>query len=232
VGEPKESELLPSIVQILKRAGALERAPGVDVQGVSRLPVFQSRDWRRSIAEFLRWSGSTPDAWGSTSVFELMLCHGSAGARAIFEAYRHDRLERAGSFEEAQAQLEAVRTVVSMAAYWLHVISWDLRGAPRLSVEEFRVRRRVQPTGAGSVAGRESTPADRANPRLSDLFEKFLFEQSDSVAKGRISPPGVPIFPGEAAAPNLWKSAPENPEKPENPTVPSPPRWRPRTSRP
>jgi hypothetical protein len=199
------SELLPSVEQILKRAGALERIAGVDVLAVSRLPVFQSHSWKRSIAEFLRWSGSTPDPWNSASVFDLLLCHGPAGARALFEAYRHDRLERAASFEEAEAQLEAVRTVVSMAAYWLHVIEWDLRDALRLSAEEFRNRRRGRWTDLGGAAPRESVSRDRAEPRLSDLSERFLREDTD---------PGVPVFPGEPAGPSLWKSAPEKPKTP------------------
>ncbi|MGH9366571.1 MAG: hypothetical protein ACRD3M_02715 [Thermoanaerobaculia bacterium] len=177
MGEPDLPDFLPSIAHLLKRVGALERAKGIDLQAVSRLPVFQSRAWRRAIAEFLRWSGSTPDPWGGTSVFELLLCHGPSGARAIFEAYRHDRLERAATFEEAEAQLEAVRTVVSMAAYWLHLIVWDLRDAPRLSAEEFRNRRRSR----DGLAGREP-------------LEGLRRESS-----------GAPLFPGDPTMPSLWK---------------------------
>jgi hypothetical protein len=168
-------DFLPSIAHLLKRAGALDRIAGIDVQAVSRLPVFQSRAWRRAIAEFLRWSGSTPDPWGGASVFELLLCHGPSGARALFEGYRHDRLERAETFEEAEAQLEAVRTVVSMGAYWLHVIEWDLRDAPRLSAEEFRTRRR----------SRESNPG--------------------ILSPAREDAPGVPRFPTDGTTPSLWK---------------------------
>lgn len=223
-------DLLPSIAQILKRAGALAREPGVDVQAVSRLPVFQSRNWKRSIAEFLRWSGSTPDAWGSSSVFELLLCHGSAGARALLEAYGLDRLERAASFEEAQAQLEAVRIVVSMAAHWLHVISWDLRDAPRLSAEEFGSRRRGRLAAESGAASGPSSAPDPMDPRLSELVEKFLREERDPSSKRwTASHPGVPVFPGETPSPNLWKSAPEKPEKPP---APGPPRVRPRPPRP
>lgn len=228
MAQPGSPDLLPSIAQTLKRAGALERVPGVDVQAVSRLPVFQSRNWKRSIVEFLRWSGSTPDTWGSSSIFELVLCHGPAGARALMEAYRHDRLERAASLEEAQAQLEAVRTVVSMAAHWLHVISWDLQGAPRLSAEEFLSCRRGRGTaGAGAAPGPGS--ADASEPRLADLVEQFLREEGDPSTRGRnTASSGIPVFPGEPASPNLWKSVPE---KPENPPEPGPPRFRPRPPR-
>ncbi|HYB52344.1 MAG TPA: hypothetical protein VEG84_00620 [Thermoanaerobaculia bacterium] len=223
------SYLLPSIVQILKRASALERLPGVDVQAVARLPVFQSGNWKRAIGEFLRWSGTTPEPWGEASVFELMLCHGPSGARAIFEAYRHDRLERAPSFEEAETQLEAVRTIVSMATYWLSMISWDLRAAPRLSAEEFRTRRQAAvPFAAG--AWREPGPG-RAEPRVSDLVQRFLFEQGEATSGRRTTPPGVPVFPGEAPEPNLWKEAPDGMEKPRPAAAPRPPRFRPRTPR-
>lgn len=201
MGTFEPTDLLPSVAQILKRAGAFERAPGVDVQGVSRLPVFQSRSWKRAIGEFLRWSGSTPDAWGATSIFELLLCHGSAGARALFEAYRHDRLERAGTFQEASAQLEAVRTVISMAAYWLHVIDWDLRDAARLSSEEFQARRRTA----------WSAPA--ARPVSDEPLSWSVPRPAATDAAGRPAPAiPVPVFPGEAAMPSLWKTAPEKPE--------------------
>jgi hypothetical protein len=211
VAEHLEPDFLPSVALLLKRAGALERVSGVDVLAVSRLPVFQSRTWRRAIAEFLRWSGSTPDPWGGASVFDLLLGHGPSGARALFEAYRHDRLERAGSFEEAEAQLEAVRTVVSMAAYWLHVIAWDLRDAPRLSAEEFRSR----------LGGRGNGSPDRTPQRRSDVVDRFMREDAPRPAE-RLSAPGVPVFPGESGMPSLWKSAPSPPE-------PAPPRRRSRT---
>jgi hypothetical protein len=206
VTDPEHSELLPSIVQILRRAGALERVPAGEIQGVSRLPVFQGRGWKRAIIEFLRWSGSTPDPWGSTSVFELLLCHGASGARALFEAYRHDRLERGASFEEAEAQLEAVRTVVSMAAYWLHVIEWDLRDAPRLSLEEYRSRRR------GSREGVPREPIDRV-----------WAEEPDPSRRVRPSSSVNPVFPNESAAQSLWKNVSE---KAEIPVAPVPPRPR------
>jgi hypothetical protein len=190
------SEYLPSIAQVLKRAGALERVTGVDLQTVSRLPVFQSRAWKRAISEFLRWSGSTPDVWGNSSVFALVLCHGPAGGRALFEAYRHDRLERAETFEEAETQLEAVRTIVSMASYWIHAIAWDLREAPRLSAEEFRSMRR------GSRGGGPGADRAVAGPRRREAFER---EETDSARRlGRTSS-GVPVFPADPSLPNLWK---------------------------
>jgi hypothetical protein len=228
MSESGSSDLLPSVAQILKQAGALERMPGADLKAVSRLPVFQSTSWKRAIAEFLRWSGSTPEAWGSTSVFELILCHGPAGARALFEAYRHDRLERAASFEEAEAQLEAVRTIVSMAAYWVHVISWDLRDARRLSVEEFRNRHRTQGNGVAN-AGREGSSVDHGEPRLADMVEKLLYEERAPAGRARVSS-GVPVFPGDSVSPSLWRDAPAKSEEP--PTMSVPPRWRPRPSRP
>jgi hypothetical protein len=228
MADSNSSELLPSVAQILKRAGALERDPGVDVRAVARLPVFQGRNWKRAIGEFLRWSGSTPEPWGSTSVFELLLCHGSAGARALFEAYRHDRLERAEIFQEAQSQLEAVRTVVSMASYWLHVISWDLRDAARLSAEEFQAFRRGRKGGSVGAAAREGFSGPRGEPRRSDLVEKFLSDEIDSRSGRAGLSPGIPIYPSDAAVPNLWKNAPE---KTETLLAPGPTRWRPREPR-
>jgi hypothetical protein len=226
VADANPSELLPSVAQILKRAGALERDPAVDVQAVARLPVFQGRNWKRAIAEFLLWSGSTPEPWGSTSVFELVLCHGSDGARALFEAYRHDRLERAETFQEAQSQLEAVRTVVSMAAYWLHVISWDLRDAARLSAEEFQAFRRARKGGSVGAASRESFPGPRGEPRRADVMDKFLSDEIDA-RPGRVSS-AVPIYPGDVAIPSLWKNPPP---RTETPLAPTPTRWRPREPR-
>jgi hypothetical protein len=199
------TEFLPSIAEILKRANALERVTGVDVQAVARLPVFAGRSWKRSIAEFLRWSGTTPDAWGTTSVFELLLCHGPEGARAIVAAYQEDRLERAETFAEAASELEAVRTVISMAAHWLQAIPWDLRGVPRLMAEEFRPRPRV----AMSVP-REGV-AGVPKPRGSEMVERFLREE---VEPRRRTSSSVPVFPTEPTAPNLWKNAPPKPRKP------------------
>ena len=224
MAEPNIPELLPSVAQILKRAGALERDPGVDVQSVARLPVFQGRNWKRAIGEFLRWSGSTPEPWGGTSVFELLLCHGSAGARALFEAYRHDRLERAETFQEATSQLEAVRTVISMAAYWLHVISWDLRDAARLSAEEFQDVRRGRKGGTVGAAARESLTGPRGEPRRSDTVDKW---GDGAIARSGRTSSGVPIYPSDTSIPSLWKPAPEKPE----PMPPGTTRWRPREPR-
>ncbi len=222
MADPGLPDLLPSVAQILKRAGALERVEGVDVQSVARLPVFQGRSWKRAIGEFLRWSGSTPEPRGDNSVFELLLCHGPAGARALFEAYRHDRLERAETFTEAQSQLEAVRTVISMAAYWLQVVPWDLRDAPRLSAEEFQDRRRrytngTFPPGSGM----------RTEPRSVDPVQRLLVADADRRTSAR-SPSATPIYPGDSPAPNLWKNAPEKPETPRSPDAM---RWRPRAPR-
>ncbi len=210
MAEPNIPELLPSVAQILKRAGALERDPGVDVQSVARLPVFQGRNWKRAIGEFLRWSGSTPEPWGGTSVFELLLCHGSAGARALFEAYRHDRLERAETFQEATSQLEAVRTVISMAAYWLHVISWDLRDA------RAPLRGGIPGCPARAQGRRPSEPrraraspvpaASRGAPTRSRSGATIL-----GARPGRTSS-GVPIYPSDTTIPSLWKPAPEKRE--------------------
>jgi len=200
---PETTEFLPSIAQILKRADALERVSGIDVQAVARLPVFAGRAWKHSIAEFLRWSGTTPDAWGTTSVFELLLCHGSEGARAIVAAYQEDRVERAETFAEAASQLEAVRTVISMAAHWLHAIPWDLRGVPRLTPEDFRPRPRV------AMSGPREGVAGAPRPRRSEFVESFLRDEGE--ARRRTS---VPVFPNETAAPNLWKNLPSGARKP------------------
>jgi hypothetical protein len=202
---PQANEFLPSITQILQRANALERVTGVDVQAVARLPVFAGRAWKRSIAEFLRWSGTTPDAWGNTSVFELLLCHGPEGARAIVAAYQEDRLERAETFVEAAAELEAVRTVISMAAHWLQAIPWDLRGVPRLTAEEFRPRPRV------AMSGPREGVAGVPKPRISEMVEKFLREEVDPRRRTSSS---VPVFPTDGTAPNLWKDVGSKPRKP------------------
>jgi len=199
------SEFLPSIAQILRRADALDRVPGVDVQAVARLPVFAGRAWKHSIAEFLRWSGTTPDAWGTTSIFELLLCHGPEGARAIVAAYQQDRVERAETFAEAAAQLEAVRTVVSMAAHWLQAIPWDLRGVPRLTPEDFRARPRA------AASGPREGVAGAPKPRISELVEKFLREE---VEPRRRTSSAVPVFPTDSVSPNLWKDVPARPRKP------------------
>ena len=199
--EPESPEYLPSIAQILKRAGAEPRVEGVDLQIVSRLPVFQSRAWKRAISEFLRWSGTTPDVWASSSVFGLVLCHGPAGARALFEAYRHDRLERAETFEEADTQLEAVRTIVSMAAYWVHVIPWDLRDAPRLSAEEFRIRRQSRPEGDGG----EPAAPERPGPRRSDSVDLLRSEEAALTRRSTRTSTSTPVFPADGTMPNLWK---------------------------
>jgi hypothetical protein len=196
VSEPESPEYLPSIAQVLKRAGAPERIGSVDLQAVSKLPVFHGRAWNRAISEFLRWSGTTPEPWGLSSVFQLVLCHGRAGARALFEAYREDRLERAESFEEADTQLEAVRTIVSMASYWIHAIPWDLRDAPRLSVEEFRTRRRgIRITDAGVP--------ERTEPRHS--VRRPVLEESEAGRRASRPSSGVPVFPADPSLPNLWK---------------------------
>ncbi len=202
---PQANEFLPSITQILKRANALERVTGVDVQAVARLPVFAGRSWKRSIAEFLRWSGTTPDPWGTTSVFELLLCHGPEGARAIVAAYQEDRVERAETFVEAAAEIEAVRTVISMAAHWLQAIPWDLRGVPRLTAEEFRPRPRV------AIPGPREGVAGIPKPRISEMVEKFL---RDEVEPRRRTSSSVPVFPTDTTAPNLWNHPPPTPRKP------------------
>jgi hypothetical protein len=208
MNDSSSSELLPSIAQILREAGSLERV-SVDILAVSRLPVFQSTSWKNSIGEFLRWSGSTPDPWSASSVFDLLLCHGAGGARAIFEAYRRDRLERAASFEEAQTQLEAVRTVVSMAAYWQQAIPWDLREEPRLSPDEFRSRRLDTRAGVGDNAASDAAPRDRGEAGLRERADGPSNERTDAAAAGRSAPTGVPVFPQEPGEPTLWKPGTE-----------------------
>jgi hypothetical protein len=132
--------LLPSISRLLKEVGALDLSGAVDFAAVSRQPVFGAEPWRKSISEFLRWSGSTLDVSGGASVFELILCHGRSGALALFKAFREHLVERGGSFDEVNRQLEALRTVVSMAAHWLRLIDWDLDQAEGLAPADFKVR--------------------------------------------------------------------------------------------
>lgn len=134
------ANLLPSISRLLKEVGALDLSGAVDFAAVARQPVFGSEPWRKSISEFLRWSGSTLDVSGGASVFELILCHGRVGALALFKAYREHLIERGGSIEEVNQRLEALRTVVSMAAHWLRLIDWDLSEAQGLAPADFSAR--------------------------------------------------------------------------------------------
>jgi hypothetical protein len=203
VTDPGVQELLPSVERLLKRAGALECILDVDVQAIWRLPVFQTHGWKRSIVEFLRWSGSTPDPGASSSVLRLVLGHGPAGARALFEAYRYDRLERAATFEEADAQLEAVRTIVNMAAHWVHAIDWDLRAAPRLSLEEFRNRRRGRLDLVSSEP--DVAPGEQTDPRFSDLVEGLLRDPGDGSTRHESRPSATPVYPAESSGSGLWK---------------------------
>ena len=205
------SDLLPSVERLLARAGALEGVGDVDAREMSGLPVFQTAAWKRSIAEFLRWSGTTPDTSSSSSVFRLMLDHGPAGARALFDAYRHDRLERSRNYEEADAELEAVRTIVNMAAHWLHLIDWDLHAAPRLSAEEFQLRRRARGNGFGTGDG---PGAERADRRFSEAVEKLLRHGGAGPDGGvrhiGARPAAAPVYPPDLARTALWKRADES----------------------
>jgi len=132
--------LLPSISRLLKEVGALDLSRSVDFAAVSRQPVFGTEPWRKSISDFLRWSGSTLAVSGDVSVFELILCHGRVGALALFKAFREHLIERGGPFEEVNQRLEALRTVVSMAAHWLRLIDWDLDEAQGLAPADFKAR--------------------------------------------------------------------------------------------
>lgn len=140
VNDEAPGNLLPSISRLLKEVGALDLWRAVDFAAVSRQPVFGTEKWRKSISDFLRWSGSTLDVSGDVSVFELILSHGRLGALALFKAFREHLIERGGSFEEADQQLEALRTVVSMAAHWLRLIDWHLDGAEGLAPADFKPR--------------------------------------------------------------------------------------------
>jgi hypothetical protein len=199
------ADLLPSVERLLARAGARDPVADVDANEICRLPAFSTDAWKRSIGEFLRWSGTTPDPKATSSVFRLVLNYGPAGARALFEAYRHDRLERAATFDEADAQLEAVRTIVSMAAHWVHAIDWDLRAAPRMSAEEFRAVRKARPVGPGSGEG---PGAERADPRFSDAVERLLRDPGEAPPR-RESRASVPVFPTEPPTAALWKRPPQ-----------------------
>jgi len=205
------SDLLPSVERLLARAGALGKVADVDAREICRLPVFQTAAWKRAIAEFLRWSGTTPDPSSASSVFRLMLDHGPVGARALFEAYRHDRLERGRTFEEADAELEAVRTVVNMAAHWTHAIDWDLHAAPRLSAEEFQLRRRARGNGFGTGDGPGAERA--ADSRFSDEVARLLRDGGDGrdgVARIGARSSAAPVYPPDLARTALWKRADES----------------------
>ena len=200
-------EYLPSVAQILKRAGALERDRRAwIVQSVARLPVFQGRNWKRAIARIPALVRLDPGAWGGTSVFELLLCHGSAGARALFEAYRHDRLERAETFQEAtlaargrahrrqHGRLLAARDLVGPAGRAAAL----RRGIPGLPARaQGRDRRR---RGCAESLRLPRRAASLRHPRRGGAT-------ISPRAPGRSSS-GVPIYPSDPTVPSLWKPAP------------------------
>ena len=216
--------LLPSIALLLKDAGALSRSPQIDTETLASQPVFVSDRWRESIGEFLRWSGTTLSPVGDASVYELILGYGRTGARAIYRAFREYLIDRGGAIETAQARLEAVRIIPSMAAHWLRLIDWDLDDAERLEPADFRGR-------GSSVVRLTPDLSDRvkkvaaANPTISspnELVEKAVEEKVEELEsedggqrpRGGGSRPGGYFTMGRAIQ-DLWKNASDE-EKPEH----------------
>jgi hypothetical protein len=229
---PPES-LLPSIALLLKEAGALNRTPPVDTATLSRQPVFTSDRWRESISEFLRWSGTTLSPVGEGSLFELVLGHGRAGAAAIYNAYREYLMDRVGTLEAAQAKLEALRIIPSMAAHWLRLIDWDLEDAERIEAGDLRA-------GAQALVRLPAELSDRVKkvvakePGLADpseFVEKAVEEkvgelESEESGPGRPKPGNGPSFSMGRVIRDLWTQEVKEPE--DRPPVPISPRKGPR----
>ena len=218
------THLLPSISRLLRQVGALERSSAIDLAAVSRQPVFSAEPWRKSISEFLRWSGSTLDVAGSASAFELILCHGRLGALALFKAFREYLIERGGSFHEANARLEALRAIVSMAAHWLRSIDWDLDEIEGLAPADFQPRQGERWT--------VELPADLAErlrnaahwtPGLlpvSGLIERLVVEKLAELETAQ----GGPFSPrrGEGRLVEVEPGLPEQQNRPEPQDPPTP----------
>ena len=233
--------LLPSISQLLKRVGALEGSPNIDIAAVARQPVFREESWRRAIAEFLRWSGSTHDVAGGASVYELLLCHGRAGVLALFRAFREYLLDHGGPFKEAEARLESLRTVVNMAGNWLHQIDWDLDEAEGIKPEDFGARSKerltVELPAALSNRLRNAVYWTPGLAPLSDFVERTLEERIAELEEDGGGP--IPPRMGEGARVEVRHGSPEPPprtvkslwkksvEERASPSAPSPDRPRP-----
>ncbi|HVE65801.1 MAG TPA: hypothetical protein VNC59_04400 [Thermoanaerobaculia bacterium] len=223
MGQRSPESLLPSIALLLKEAGALGRTAAVDTATLARQPVFTSDKWRESIAEFLRWSGTTLSPVGEGSLFELVLGHGRVGALAIYNAFREYLRDRAGSLEAARAKLEAVRIIPSMAAHWLRLIDWDLEDAERLEAEDLRA-------GSQGLVRLPAELSDRlkkvvakelglANP--SDLVEKAVedkLQESETETPQRPRTGNGPSFSMGRIIRDLWRDEIKEPD--DDPSVP------------
>lgn len=236
MNQPESTALLPSIAHLLKRAGALEPVGTPDLEAIARLPAFQSESWRRTISEFLRWSGSTLTPGSGSSVFELMLTHGRVGAFTVYREFREYLLERGGSAEEAAAKLEAVRGVVSLAAHWIRELDWDLDDADGITSEDFLARRRSDSATDTPALSSPRNPFPRAEPAQATV-RRTGEPEAGSVPEREGSPVqvhrlaadlSIPLFRADPTVRSLWKKPPEVPgrailpppsPRPKGPTV-------------
>ena len=230
VGERPPESLLPSIALLLKEAGALARTQAVDTATLARQPVFTSDRWRESIAEFLRWSGTTLSPVGDGSLFELVLGHGRVGALAIYNAFRDYLMDRVGNLEAARAKLEAVRVIPSMAAHWLRLIDWNLDDAERLEAEDLRLRSQGLVRLPAELSDRLKKVVAKepglSNP--SDFVEKAVEEkvlESEKEGPERPKTGNGPSFSMGRIMRDLWMQETKEPENsPSSPLPPHKPR--------
>jgi len=226
VNEAQPAALLPSIAHLLKRAGALERVGTPDLEAIARLPAFQAEPWRRAIADFLRWSGSTLTPGTGSSVFELLLTHGRVGALAVYQPFREVLLERGGSPDEAAAKLEAVRGVVSLAAHWIREIDWNLDDADGITAEDLDASRRPSsPIGPATPSGSSRTSFPRAaagedaplpgpGEGAEEGSENSPERQGASVeVLRRAADLSIPLFRADPTVRSLWKRPPQLSER-------------------
>jgi hypothetical protein len=225
VSERPPDGLLPSIALLLKDVGALSRSPPIDTETLARQPVFVSDRWKETIAEFLRWSGTTLSPAGDESVYELILCHGRVGAIAVYRAFRDYLIGRGGALEAAQAKLEAVRIIPSMAAHWLRLTDWDIDDAERLEPADFRDRRqsvvRLTPDLSDRVKKIAATNPEIASPN--DLVERAVeekveeLESEDGGSRGRGGRDSGGFFTMGRTIHDLWESGEKESERPPEP---------------
>lgn len=220
MNEPQPTALLPSIAHLLKRAGALERVGTPDLETIARLPAFQSESWRRAIAEFLRWSGSTLTPGSNSSVFELLLTHGRVGALAVYRPFREFLLERGGgSPDETAAKLEAVRGVVSLAAHWIREIDWNLDDADGITAQDLDARKRPVPAigpAAPSASSRtfpreaasEEVPSAGSGERGEEHENSPEREGASVEVHRRAADLSIPLFRADPTVRSLWKKPP------------------------
>lgn len=234
MGNPPSENFLPSIARLLHEAGAA-RAPAVDTDALARQPVFATNRWRESIAEFLRWSGTTLTPSGEASVYDLVLGHGRVGAAALYNAFREYLVDRGGALEPARAKLEAVRNIPSMAAHWLHLIDWDLDDAARLEPADLRERGTAVVRLPIELSERVKKVAakDPARSSAADIVEQALEEKLGEMESENGGPSRpktgngpVPSFSMGRVIRDLWRNeVAVSEEKPSLPPLPrKPPR--------